>query len=340
SVSSRTSTARRCRRDHPALRRRRPVGGRLTCPRPSSHPPDEKSPAPIDRTSLSRSAPSTSRGRRRARSRRSCATRRSCRASRRRARGGRDEAGLRDAAGTRRGGRTPVRSPDRGPRVHAAQRQDLGSRWRGVLARERDRLSREPLADARAPLAQPALRGHRAVGREGLGMARGVRRAAADAHARERRRRVVPRPRARARARPRALAADSVRRVQRHRSPRLHPERFRGRPRIRLLALDDSKEERTGSMNDTPQLRNFGQVLQSLEDGQLIADLTDKLQELNGKLARQAEARGKAKGEIVLKLKLLADEGGTVQIDGEIVCKEPKAARARSVLWLTKENTL
>jgi len=93
-------------------------------------------------------------------------------------------------------------------------------------------------------------------------------------------------------------------------------------------------------MNDTPQLRNFGQVLQSLEDGQLIADLTDKLQELNGKLARQAEARGKAKGEIVLKLKLLADEGGTVQIDGEIVCKEPKAARARSVLWLTKENTL
>lgn len=93
-------------------------------------------------------------------------------------------------------------------------------------------------------------------------------------------------------------------------------------------------------MSETVQLRNFGQVVQSLEDGQLVIDASEKLAELLVKLARQAEARGKAKGELHLKLKFSADEGGTVQIDGEIVCKEPKAARARSVLWLTKDNNL
>lgn len=88
------------------------------------------------------------------------------------------------------------------------------------------------------------------------------------------------------------------------------------------------------------ELRGFGLLIQQLEDGQLVDDLGTKLQELNTKLARQAAARGKAKGELILKLKLSADEGGTVQIDGEITMKEPKPARQRTVLWLAKGDVL
>lgn len=88
------------------------------------------------------------------------------------------------------------------------------------------------------------------------------------------------------------------------------------------------------------QIRHFGGLLQTLEDGQLMNDLGDKLAELNGKLQRHAAAMGKAKGELRLTLKMAADGQGIVQIDGEIVTKEPKPARSRSVLWLSKEGNL
>jgi hypothetical protein len=87
-------------------------------------------------------------------------------------------------------------------------------------------------------------------------------------------------------------------------------------------------------------IRSFGALMQSLEDGQLHADLSDKLHELNGKLVRHAESTGKAKGELVLKLKFNADNGGTVEIDCDLTIKEPKPARSRSVMWLTKESHL
>jgi hypothetical protein len=87
-------------------------------------------------------------------------------------------------------------------------------------------------------------------------------------------------------------------------------------------------------------IKSYGLLLQNLEDGQLLNDLTDKLVELNGKLAKQSAAVGKAKGELTLKIKLASDQGGTVQIDAEITMKEPKPPRARSVLWMAKDNNL
>jgi len=93
-------------------------------------------------------------------------------------------------------------------------------------------------------------------------------------------------------------------------------------------------------MGEERTLRTFGQLVQYLEDGQLASDLGDKLAELSGKLARVAEAQGKAKGELALKLKFQADAGGTVQLDAEIVLKEPKPARQRTVAWLNKDSTL
>ena len=87
-------------------------------------------------------------------------------------------------------------------------------------------------------------------------------------------------------------------------------------------------------------IRSFGALIQNLEDGQLLNDLGDKLLELNGKLAKQSAIVGKAKGELTLNIKLAADQGGAVQVDAEITMKEPKSPRARSVLWLTKDNRL
>lgn len=88
------------------------------------------------------------------------------------------------------------------------------------------------------------------------------------------------------------------------------------------------------------KIRNFGGLLQNLEDGKLIADLGVELEGLNAKLLRETQGGGKAKGELRLTLKLAADGAGIVQIDGEITVKAPKPARQRSVMWMTKEGSL
>ena len=105
----------------------------------------------------------------------------------------------------------------------------------------------------------------------------------------------------------------------------------------RTRALGTGKDR---AMGETSAIRSFGGLLQALEGGQLLADMGDKLQELNGKLTRVAEAQGKAKGELVLRVKFSADSGGTVQLDAEFSIKEPKLVRERTVLWLTKDATL
>ena len=98
-------------------------------------------------------------------------------------------------------------------------------------------------------------------------------------------------------------------------------------------------EEKGDTMADS-SIRTFGGLLQSLEDGQLLVDLGEKLTELNAKISRQAEATGKAKGEIRLIVKLAADDSGIVQIDTDIVCKEPKSPRRKTVMWIGKDNAL
>jgi hypothetical protein len=107
-----------------------------------------------------------------------------------------------------------------------------------------------------------------------------------------------------------------------------------------VWAGERQREAKGENMGEASAIRNFGQLLQGLEGGQLLVDLGDKLAELNGKLVRVAGAQGKAKGELVLKVKLNADAGGTVQIDAEITCKEPKLVRERTVLWLTQDAIL
>ena len=91
------------------------------------------------------------------------------------------------------------------------------------------------------------------------------------------------------------------------------------------------------SMED--EVRSFLALLGGLEDGQFANECTNRTRELSLKLRKQAESLGKAKGELTIKLKFSADPT-TVQIDGEIVMKEPKPARQRSVLWLLSNGAL
>lgn len=86
--------------------------------------------------------------------------------------------------------------------------------------------------------------------------------------------------------------------------------------------------------------RSFATLIHSLEEGQLLVDLTNKLHGLNKVLSEHAAGTGKAKGELVLKIKLTADELGTVEIDNEIRVVEPKPRRSRSIMWLNKQNNL
>ena len=87
-------------------------------------------------------------------------------------------------------------------------------------------------------------------------------------------------------------------------------------------------------------VRAFAALLHGLEDGQLLADLNAKLHGLNVGLAREADNAGKAKGALTLRLNFSAERGGTISIDSEVIVKEPKPARARTVLWLTKDQHL
>jgi hypothetical protein len=92
--------------------------------------------------------------------------------------------------------------------------------------------------------------------------------------------------------------------------------------------------------NDDGTIRSFSALLNGLEDGNLVIDLTNKLAELNAKLAEEALNAGESRGELMLKLKCSCDNGGTVSIECEVKLTEPKPKRQRSVLWLDAHHKL
>jgi hypothetical protein len=87
-------------------------------------------------------------------------------------------------------------------------------------------------------------------------------------------------------------------------------------------------------------ISSFAVLITQFEDGYLNDDLSEKVKALASTLGKHAEHFGKAKGELHLVLKLNVDAGGTVSIDTEIKVKEPKVVRPRTLMWLTKNNTL
>jgi hypothetical protein len=75
-------------------------------------------------------------------------------------------------------------------------------------------------------------------------------------------------------------------------------------------------------------VRNFGALLQTLEDGQFGAEISEEMRRLNLKLSERVEATSaKAKGELTIKIKFAAMPNGTVAVKADFKTKEPPAVR-------------
>lgn len=94
-------------------------------------------------------------------------------------------------------------------------------------------------------------------------------------------------------------------------------------------------------MSDDPNTaRNFGQILATLQDGKMHADLSDASRDLIARMEEAAiNAGGKSKGKLTITLDYKV-EGGVVEIMGDFAVKAPKLARGRSIFWMTPENNL
>lgn len=89
------------------------------------------------------------------------------------------------------------------------------------------------------------------------------------------------------------------------------------------------------------KIRNTTQMLGLIGDGELIAELDEKMVALNATLltATQGRRKTKAKGSITLKLDFVVEDG-TVTISPDIQVKEPKPARATGFFWLREDGAL
>jgi hypothetical protein len=81
-------------------------------------------------------------------------------------------------------------------------------------------------------------------------------------------------------------------------------------------------------------------VLRTLEDGELAADVERELRSLCAELSDDAAERGgKSKGSITLKLGFELKDG-VITISNALTTAKPKRARRSTVMWLTPDNDL
>ena len=88
--------------------------------------------------------------------------------------------------------------------------------------------------------------------------------------------------------------------------------------KARRVRIVSSREGESMATDETEkgELRSFALVLQSLDEGTVHGDCTDRLQELNTQLMKYAEDFGKAKGTLKLTLKMTVERGGTAEDGG------------------------
>lgn len=86
------------------------------------------------------------------------------------------------------------------------------------------------------------------------------------------------------------------------------------------------------------ELNTFQQFIATLEDGDLVAEINEKLGEMLEKLNQhKLEYGGNPKGSITLKLDFLATRG-VIEINAKLETKTPAAPRGSTHLWSTKDN--
>ena len=85
---------------------------------------------------------------------------------------------------------------------------------------------------------------------------------------------------------------------------------------------------------------SFASLLNHLEDGELVSDLSKSLREVISAIEDHKANTGKAgKGDITIKLHFTADEG-VIDVKSDVTTKVPKEVRRRTTLWATPNNYL
>jgi hypothetical protein len=86
-------------------------------------------------------------------------------------------------------------------------------------------------------------------------------------------------------------------------------------------------------------LRNFTQLITAAEDGRLLSDLTEAVQEASLAMRDSIQNGGKGTAELTLKVKLRLDRG-LVEMEGDFNLKVPKHRRARTLLHMMPNGEL
>ena len=90
--------------------------------------------------------------------------------------------------------------------------------------------------------------------------------------------------------------------------------------------------------DDTPILRQFSQILQSLEDGQFHQDCSDEIAKINKTLTEHMlNHGGEPSATLTIKLKFKAEKG-VLAIRPSLDSALPKAPRATSTLYQTEKG--
>ncbi len=92
--------------------------------------------------------------------------------------------------------------------------------------------------------------------------------------------------------------------------------------------------------NSNGALKSFGTLMQSLEEGQLHADLTEQITTITKALQNHVINHGgapKAKLDVKLKFEL---KGGVVQVSATTDTTLPVAPRSQSILWPDDQGNL
>lgn len=81
-------------------------------------------------------------------------------------------------------------------------------------------------------------------------------------------------------------------------------------------------------------------LIEGIDSGSLDSDLSRHMRSLIDNLRDRALESGKAKGEILLKLKFSTEGGGRVEIEAEASIKTPGPRKVKEVQWIGKSGEL
>ena len=85
--------------------------------------------------------------------------------------------------------------------------------------------------------------------------------------------------------------------------------------------------------NNNGELKSFGTLIQSLEEGQLHSDLTDQITEITKALQNHViNHGGSPKASLSLKLKF-GLKGGVIEVSANTDTTLPVSPRSQSILW-------